>query len=161
MPLPCLRIPSWIHSADIWIDSALRIEIRRRIPDVLLSIGTPQASRALADNVLQADSVLRFRIISALNKLQELHKHPPIDRGLVETVMVAEIMGHYRSYQILGSLKNHVDELLRESMGREVERIFRLMKLLFPSIDFQNAYRGIQSRNQALMQMRSNFSRTP
>ena len=131
-------------------DSALRIEIRRRIPEVLLRIGTPQASRALADNVLQADSVLRFRIISALNKLQELHKHPPLDRGLVETVMVAEIMGHYRSYQILGALKNHVDELLRESMDREVERIFRLMKLLFPSIDFQNAYRGIQSRNQAI-----------
>jgi hypothetical protein len=34
-------------------------------------------------------------------------------------------------------------------MEREVERIFRLMKLLFPSIDFQNAYRGIQSRDQA------------
>jgi len=130
-------------------DSTLRIEIRRMIPEVLLRIGTPQASRALADNILQADSVLRFRIISALNKLQELHKHPPLDRSLVETVMVAEIMGHYRSYQILGSLRQHVDELLRKSMEREVERIFRLMKLLFPSIDFQNAYRGIQSRDQA------------
>jgi len=127
----------------------LRIEIRRMVPEVLLRIGTPQASRALADNVLQADSVLRFRIISALNKLQELHKHPPLDRGLVETVMVAEIMGHYRTYQILGSLRQHVDELLRKSMEREVERIFRLMKLLFPSIDLQNAYRGIQSRDQA------------
>jgi AAA family ATP:ADP antiporter len=130
-------------------DSTLRIEIRRMVPEVLLRIGTAQASRALADNILQADSVLRFRIISALNKLQELHKHPPLDRGLVETVMVAEIMGHYRSYQILGSLRQHVDELLRKSMDREVERIFRLMKLLFPSIDLQNAYRGVQSRDQA------------
>ncbi|HET9942192.1 MAG TPA: hypothetical protein VFR05_02560, partial [Terriglobia bacterium] len=130
-------------------EPGLRIEIRRLIPEVLLRIGTSQAARALADNILQADSVLRFRIISALNKLQELHKHPPLDRGLVETVMVAEIMGHYRSYQILGALRQHVDELLRRSMEREVERIFRLMKLLFPSIDFQNAYRGVQSRDQA------------
>ncbi|HVQ64837.1 MAG TPA: Npt1/Npt2 family nucleotide transporter [Terriglobia bacterium] len=130
-------------------DSTLRIEVRRRIPDVLLQIGTPQASRALADNILQADCVLRFRIIYALNKLQELYKHPTLDRGLIETVMVAEIMGHYRSYQILGSLRNHADELLRPAMGREVERIFRLMKLLFPSIDLQNAYRGIQSRDHA------------
>jgi AAA family ATP:ADP antiporter len=130
-------------------DPTLRIEIRRLIPEVLLRIGTPEASRALADNILQADSVLRFRIISALNKLQELHKHPPFDRGLVETVMVAEIMGHYRSYQILGSLRQHVDKMLAKSMDREVERIFRLMKLLFPSIDLQNAYRGIQSRDQA------------
>ena len=128
-------------------DSSLKIELRRRIPEVLLRIGTPQASRALADNILQADCVLRFRILSALNKLQELHKHPSLDRGLIETVMLAEIMGHYRSYQILGLLKGHADALLRQAMGREVERIFRLMKLLFPSIDLQNAYRGIQSRD--------------
>jgi AAA family ATP:ADP antiporter len=130
-------------------DPTLKIGLRRRIPEVLLRIGTPQASRALADNILQADCVLRFRILSALNKLQELHKHPSLDRGLIETVMVAEIMGHYRSYQILGLLKGHADALIRQAMGREVERIFRLMKLLFPSIDLQNAYRGIQSRDHA------------
>jgi AAA family ATP:ADP antiporter len=126
-------------------DSSLRIELRRMIPEVLLRIGTPKAARALGDEILQADSVLRYRIIVALNKLQELHKHPPLDRDLIETVMVAEIMGHYRSYQILGKLKSHGDGLLRESIEREVERIFRLMKLLFPTIDLENAYRGIQS----------------
>jgi ATP:ADP antiporter, AAA family len=128
-------------------DAELRIELRRLIPEVLLRIGTPQSARALADDILQADSVLRYRIISALNKLQELHEHPPLDRDLVETVMVAEIMGHYRSYQILGTLKSHADGLLNDSIAREVERIFRLMKLLFPTIDLENAYRGIQSRD--------------
>ena len=126
-------------------DVELRIELRRMIPEVLLRIGTPQSARALADDILQADSVLRYRIIAALNKLQELHKHPPLDRDLVETVMVAEIMGHYRSYQILGTLWTHGDGLLRDSIEREVERIFRLMKLLFPTIDLENAYRSIQS----------------
>ena len=58
-------------------------------------------------------------------------------------------MGHYRSYQILGSLGNHLDDLLRQSMALEVERIFRLMKLLFPIIDLQNAYKGIQSSDHA------------
>ncbi len=128
-------------------DGDLRIEVRRMIPEVLLRIGTPQSARALADDILQADSVLRYRIIAALNKLQELHKHPPMDRELVETVMFAEIMGHYRSYQILGTLKIHGDRLLRDSIAREVERIFRLMKLLYPTIDLENAYRGIQSRD--------------
>jgi AAA family ATP:ADP antiporter len=128
-------------------DSDLRIDLRRMIPEVLLRIGTPQAARALADDILQADSVLRYRIIVSLNKLQELHKHPPLDRELVETVMVAEIMGHYRSYQILGTLKVQGDGLLRDAIAREVERIFRLMKLLFPSIDLENAYRGIQSKD--------------
>lgn len=128
-------------------DGELRIELRRMIPEVLLRIGTPQSARALADDILQADSVLRYRIIVALNKLQDLHKHPPLDRDLVESVMVAEIMGHYRSYQILGTLRSHGDGLFRDSIEREVERIFRLMKLLFPTMDLENAYRGIQSRD--------------
>ena len=37
--------------------------------------------------------------------------------------------------------------MLHASMARELERIFRLMKLLFPSIDLQNAYKGIQSKD--------------
>ena len=32
-------------------------------------------------------------------------------------------------------------------MAGEMERIFRLLKLLFPSIDLQNAYHGVQSRD--------------
>jgi AAA family ATP:ADP antiporter len=34
---------------------------------------------------------------------------------------------------------------LKQAMTAELERIFRLMKLMFPSLDLQNAYRGIQS----------------
>jgi hypothetical protein len=30
-------------------------------------------------------------------------------------------------------------------MDEEIERIFRLMKLMFPSLDLQNAYMGIRS----------------
>ena len=61
--------------------------------------------------------------------------------------MVAEMMGHYRSYQILGASGLNVDEGLKRTMAEELERIFRLMKLLFPSLDLQNAYLGIQSND--------------
>jgi AAA family ATP:ADP antiporter len=130
-------------------DSSQRIEVRRRIPDALLRIGTPEASQALSDGILQADSVLRYRIIRALNKLQEMRKSLPLNRDLVETVLKAEIRGHYRSYQILGSLDHYAGNLLERSMDREVERIFRLMRLLFPEIDLTNAHRGIQSSDRA------------
>src|SRR5437588_10295018 len=59
--------------------------------------------------------------------------------------MIAETMGHYRSYQILASSNGEADEATKRSMCDELERIFRLMKLLFPSLDLQNAYLGIQS----------------
>ena len=121
------------------------IEIRQQIPQVLLRIGTEPAGRVLAENLLQADTILRFRIISALNKLHDVRRNLALDKPLVETVMTAELMGHYRSYQILGTMGGVADDVLQRAMNDEVERIFRLMKLLFPSLDLQNAYLGIQS----------------
>jgi AAA family ATP:ADP antiporter len=126
-------------------DPAVKVELRRAIPEVLLRIGTLEAARTLAENLLQVDSILRYRITVALNKLQELHRDLPLDRGFIETIMVAEIMGHYRSYQIYSMLRGYADGLFKTSIDREVERIFRLMKLLFPTVDFENAYRGIRS----------------
>ena len=128
-------------------DAQVNIELRRAIPQVLLRIGTPEAARFLAENLLQADSVLRYHITVALNKLLELHRNLPLDRAFIETVMIAEIMGHYRSYQIFAVLRGYADVLMKSSIDREVERIFRLMKLLHPSVDLENAYRGIQSRD--------------
>jgi AAA family ATP:ADP antiporter len=126
-------------------DRQLRASNRHRIPLVLFRIGTPAAAVALAESLLQADLVLRSQIISALNKLHDVCRGIAIDRPLIESSMIAELMGHYRSYQILGALGGGADEALRTSMAGEVERIFRLLKLLFPSIDLQNAYLGVQS----------------
>jgi hypothetical protein len=62
-------------------------------------------------------------------------------------------MGHYRSYQILESLHEHgkIDEpvlrALGESIRQELERIFRLLGLLYPRLDLHSAYFGLQSTN--------------
>jgi hypothetical protein len=58
------------------------------------------------------------------------------------------MMGHYRSYQILGTSGGQLDEASsKQIMAEELERIFRLMKLLYPMLDLQNAYLGIQSND--------------
>ena len=138
---------------DHLIDPDVPAGIRRLIPDVLRRIGTPAAGRALAENLIAADPGVRARIISALNKLAGAHPDCDIDAGVVETALVAEIMGHYRSYEILGILgapASREDPLtggLRESMQQELERIFRLLKLRYPAHDIHSAYVGVQSRN--------------
>ena len=63
----------------------------------------------------------------------------------VDAVMIAELMGHYRSYQIMGTLGGVPDDTLKKSMNHELERIFRLMKLLSPSLDLKEAYAGAHS----------------
>jgi hypothetical protein len=73
-----------------------------------------------------------------------------LDRQTVDAVMIAELMGHYRSYQILGTLGGVPDAALKTSMERELERIFRLMKLLSPSLDLKEAYAGAHSADAVM-----------
>ena len=137
-------------------DPAVAIGVRRELPNVLARVGTQAAEDALVENLLQPDTMLRFRIISALNKLHERHLELKLDTQMIETILAAEIMGLYRSYQILGTLGGKLDgedpvvRALRESMEQELERIFRLLALLFPQYDFHSAYFGLQSSSRVV-----------
>ena len=138
---------------DALIDSDTPVAVRRELPAVLTEIGSHPAQLVLAECLFDPDTDVRYRVISALNKLQDLHPTWAIDARMVETVLGAEIMGHLRSYQVLGTLHGALDDpapvtsALREAMERELERIFRLMKLLFPTQDLHSAYVGVQSTN--------------
>jgi len=134
-------------------DYSVAIEARREIPAVLVKVGTSSAAQVLMENLLESDTTLRFRIICALNKLHRLHPEIETDIQMLETVLAAEILGHYRSYQILDKLgaaehnEDPVTRALTESMQQELERIFRLMGLLYPHLDVHSAYLGLQSKN--------------
>src|SRR5581483_3541017 len=138
---------------DCLADSSRPVSVRQLIPPILVSIGTTSAMRVIFDNLLERDPVLRFQMISALNKMQQMHPEVALDLQLVETVLAAEIIGHYRSYQIQEALglsqsgDEPVVHALRESMQQELERIFRLLGLLYPRLDLHSVYFGLQSSN--------------
>jgi HEAT repeat protein len=75
------------HIADPTVPTAAR----REIPAILVSVGTASAARVLHENLLESDTTLRFRIISALNKLHRLHPEIGPDTQMLETVLAAEI----------------------------------------------------------------------
>jgi HEAT repeat protein len=87
---------------DHLLDSKETDIVRQAIPEVLRRIGTNAAATALSESLLEQDLALRFRVISALNKLQETRRDVTLDRQQIDTAMIAELMGHYRSYQMLG-----------------------------------------------------------
>ncbi len=136
---------------DYLVDHELPADVRRQVPRVLQEIGTVAAQSALVETVLDRDVVLRYHAIAALNRLGQVHPERSTDRKLFESLLGAEVMGHYRSYQVLGTLGEAVDEGnpiasgLRESMEKEGERIFRLLKLLYPQYDLHSAYVGLRS----------------
>ncbi len=136
-------------------DERLPLEARRELPIVLARIGTPAAEQVLVDALLQGDAALRYRIIASLNKLQRAHPDATVDPDVIELVLAAEITGHYRSYQVLAAIEQakeseEVVRGLRHSMEHEVERIFRLLALLAPAVDFESAYVGVSAADRAV-----------
>ncbi len=141
---------------DHLTDPATPLAARREIAIILGRIATPAAAHVLVENLLESDTTLRFRVLSGLNKLRQQRPEIELDTQMIETVLAAEILGHYRSYQILGRLGKELEahdamaQALQESMKQEVERIFRLLSLLFPHHDFHSTYVGLQSKNQVV-----------
>jgi len=129
---------------------------RRALPDVLERIGGEAAAEVLADNLLDGDASLRLRILVALGGVRDARPNHPIDPRLLESALGAEVLGHYRSYQILGTIQTPgrgqepVERGLRAAMREELERIFRLLDLLHPRRDFRAAWVALQSGNAVI-----------
>ena len=127
------------------------LEVKREIPAVLVQIASPASHRALMESLLQGDPILRGRIVASLERLRRRNPQLPLETELVETVLAAEITGHYRSYQVLARLSTELkdDEPalrgLRHSMDEEIERIFGLLALLAPGEDLVRAWRALRS----------------
>ena len=132
------------------------LEIRRQIPGVLLEIGSGPAQRALIAGLMSPNPGLRHEIVVSLNKLRDQHPDVTIDTHAVEAVLAAEVMGHYRSYQVLVTLDGKGDgddpamHGLRRALDVERERIFRLLALLFPDHDLHSAHDGLRSDDPAV-----------
>jgi AAA family ATP:ADP antiporter len=135
-------------------DESQPAELRAELASVLERIGTAEAEQALVARLLDPDPVVRLRIVAALNKLRQRYPERRLERELVETVLAAEVLGHYRSYQVLGTMlaAGNLKEAaeLQHAITQEVERIFRLMKLLFPADDLHSVYVGLKSENPVI-----------
>ena len=137
-------------------DPETALVLRREVPSVLVRIGTPIAQQVLIDGLLQSDVTLRHRVLTSLNKLHDAHPDVRIDPHLIELLLAAEIAGHYRSYQVLGPLRTRLKDddvvlvALKHTMEQELERIFRLMALLFEGPGLHDAYVGVRSTNQTV-----------
>jgi len=141
---------------DHFSDPAVPIEARQQVSVILARTGSQSAFHALVEHLLDADSRLRLRILSDLSTLHHLHPQLECDAELLEMLLAAEILGHYRSYQILERLETVLPsceplaEALSESMKHEVERIFRVLDLLYPHDDFSGVYFGLLSKSMVL-----------
>ena len=142
--------------AEALADRRLAPATRRAIPGVLERLGGAAAAEVLADNLLDGDAALRLRILAALAAARDLQPELAIDSRLLESALGAEVLGHYRSYQVLGTIlapgpgQEPIERGLRAAMREELERVFRLLDLIHPRRDFRAAWLGLQSGNAVI-----------
>ena len=128
--------------------------MRRELPSVLLRIGTAEAEQALVASLLESDGTIRHRIIASLNKLRAVRPDIRIDR---DRRRAAARRGDRRPLPVVSGARaaarrssrrtTRSSQALRHSMEQELERIFRLMALLFPQAGLHDAYVGVRSSN--------------
>ena len=131
-------------------------EVLRAAPEILEQIGTDEAVGVLAGHLLKGNAEFRLHVLKVLGRMRARRPKLVIDPLALEAVIGAEILGHYRSYQILGALELSTLEQepttrnLRVAMLEELERVFLLLGLLHPGIDFRAAWEGLRSGNAVL-----------
>ena len=142
---------------DQLADGSAPLPARLEVPGVLARVGSQGAANALAENLLASDPELRFRTICALNDLRSAQPKTAIDPVRLKAALGFELMLHCRTNQIL-SVAGRVAEAqagvgeptevmrrLEASHGQEIERIFRILSLLYPETDFRSAHYGLRS----------------
>ena len=143
---------------DYLEDPSIPLPTRKQIPQVLARIPLPESATALTNCLVQSDPGLRFDVLKALNKLRRLNPDLVPTHQLFADLLEAELMGYYRSFQILVALDPVASTAqrplgseplltcaLRERMEYEFERLFRLLALLYSPRDIHNAYVGLAS----------------
>jgi HEAT repeat protein len=151
--LVAVGAPAVAAASRALADEATSPAVRRAVPSVLERIGTDQAAGVLADRLLDGDAALRLRVLISLARMRDERADVAIDPRPLEAALGAEVLGHYRSYQVLGQVgvagegAQPFRQGLRTAMREELERIFRLLDLLHFRRGFRSAWVALQSGN--------------
>jgi AAA family ATP:ADP antiporter len=132
----------FLHSPeeDIWV--------RRHIPATLARIPTQKSMDALGRALAgETDGFLRFKLISAMDRLHREHPELAFDRKPVEALALAEgtryfthLVQHYNLFERDKHPSNALlARALKQKMGRAYDRVFLLLGLLYPWRDISAA----------------------
>jgi ATP:ADP antiporter, AAA family len=117
---------------DIWI--------RRHIPATIARIPCQQSMDILVDALDEKDGFLRFHVIAAMERIHRIRPDLSFTRHRIELLIQEEsarYTQHCHSYRILFESRIYPRESLvaraaSEKMKRSMDRIYRLLSLLYP-----------------------------
>jgi AAA family ATP:ADP antiporter len=136
-------------------DEAEDVEVRRRIPATLGRIPSPRSVDLLLASLKQEDEVLRDHALAALSALRRERPDLAFARGPVEERAVAEARQALRYVSLRFNLQRDdgqgslLDQALEERLERSLDRVYRLLGLVYPWRDVAVARRGMEGDARA------------
>jgi ATP:ADP antiporter, AAA family len=151
---------------DYMLDEDVDIDIRRNIPQLISQIGTQESVDILTNSLNQQDPQLQLLIIKALNKMRsQSPDNPEVETewqsqtSKINEQIINDVKEYYTAMtQFLaynsedGLLLNQqrrdlLQYYFKEKMEILLERIFRLLGLIYPPTDLYHAYHGLSSKD--------------
>jgi ATP:ADP antiporter, AAA family len=139
-------------------DTRIVREVRLNIPRTLSKTHSQSAMNALLAGLLEEDRVIRFKVILALEEICRRFPDLTVDRDIIETAIVSDVMLYCQRFAIFFALFGHEKEplpdsksllkqTLTDSMERVKERVMWLLSLIFSQKDIRRAWAGLRSKN--------------
>lgn len=137
-------------------DSRVSRNIRLNIPRTLSKIRSQSAMNALLGGLLEEDRAIRFQAILALEEMARRFADLRLDREIVESAIVSDVMLYSQRFAIFYVLFANGEQLvlerasllrqaLQESMERVRERVIWLLSLIYPAKDIRGIWGALNS----------------
>ena len=128
---------------DIWV--------RRHIPATLARFPGERAMNILHDALDEPDGFLRYKVVTAIEKLQRSRPTLPVRRSAVEALVLKESSRYYNYLTLRYNIvqrdaqagRSLLVRALEEKLERTLDRIYRLLGLIYPWKDVAAARRTI------------------
>jgi ATP:ADP antiporter, AAA family len=129
---------------DLWV--------RRHIPATMARIPAQKSVDILIEALQDPDGFLRYKAVTGLEKLHRDHPELRIDRQPIEALTSKEVLSYFNyltlHYNLFDRGKLSADGLLagalQEKMARAVDRVYRLLGLIYPWKDIGAARYAIE-----------------
>lgn len=134
-------------------DPSTRIEIRRHIPRVVGAIRDQKSVEVLMARMDLSPAELVYWVIKALSKLRASAPELDFSHERVDITLMQEIQACYSLMQVAEALQEApahqswllLNKAIQEHQDSVIERVFRLLGLLYDPRDMYHAYLGVVS----------------
>lgn len=140
------------------LDARGKFIIRKNIPRIFAGIPAQKSVDVLTANLDKIEPSLKYYMVKALNRLRSDYPGLKFNDQRLATLVIEETRGYYEIMRTL-HLQDYHDHsqptallcrALQERQQQYLERVFRLLGLVYPPQDIYNAYQGIVSGKKLL-----------